>query len=518
MQFWKRYDIITDVVNIGDPQILLYEDTYYLYSTNAGSTGYMGKTSKDLINWSEWEYCFHEETSNAWGVNYFWAPEVTYHNGKFVMHYSAGNDSKYAYRYRVGVAVSDSPMGPFIDVHGAPMFDYGYAAIDASVLVTEGGNYLYYSKDGYGNVIDGLSVSQTYCVEVDDTLTKVIGEPKLMVTPEYDYELKSTGYGQIWNEGPTVIEYTTKNGDTKYIMNYSANYYKTNDYAICMAVADDPMGPWTKPEWNPVLSNNGELFGAGHNAFFTGKDGKLYSSFHVQTDSISPSGNRRLVIGRVEFEEDDEGNIVQKMLGCTYEKISDIVKSRYVSTFKKHLATWANANDGKTTAFIGDSFFTSSFWSNFSTTYSGKDVALIGIGGSRTTDWMPCVDELFGEIAPKNVVIHLGTNDIPSTATSVISKNIKELCDTIHKLYPDTKIYYFGITQRSAHMDSVTGANDMIKTWCKTADYSDYVTFIDTSETFTSDMLKSDGLHMNTSGYALFVKELADAGCEILAK
>ena len=142
-------------------------------------------------------------------------------------------------------------------------------------------------------------------------------------------------------------------------------------------------------------------------------------------------------------------------------------------------------------------------------------MALVGIGGSRTTDWKPCVDDLFGEIAPKNVVIHLGTNDIPSTATSVISKNIKELCDTIHKLYPDTKIYYFGITQRSNYMDNVNSPNALIKAWCESETYKDYVTFIDTSSKFTSNMLKSDGIHMTTSGYALFVQELANAGCII---
>ena len=105
----------------------------------------------------------------------------------------------------------------------------------------------------------------------------------------------------------------------KYIMNYSANFYTTNDYAICMAVADDPLGPWVKPTWNPVLSNNGKLFGAGHNAFFIGRDGNLYSSFHVQTDPAHPGDDRRLCIGRIEFEEDEKGNIKQNLVGCIYK-------------------------------------------------------------------------------------------------------------------------------------------------------------------------------------------------------
>ena len=86
-------------------------------------------------------------------------------------------------------------------------------------------------------------------------------------------------------------------------MNYSTNYFASNDYAICVATADHPLGPWRKSVNNPVLSCNPELFGAGHNAFFTTKEGELYTSFHIQTYPENPSGDRRTVIGKVTFGE-----------------------------------------------------------------------------------------------------------------------------------------------------------------------------------------------------------------------
>ena len=85
-------------------------------------------------------------------------------------------------------------------------------------------------------------------------------------------------------------------------MNYSANYFASNNYAICLATAKTPFGPWQKAQNNPVLSQREDLFGAGHNAFFTGKDGMLYTAFHIQTNPLNPSADRRTVIGRVEFE------------------------------------------------------------------------------------------------------------------------------------------------------------------------------------------------------------------------
>ena len=281
--------IITDITKIGDPQIILYENKYYCYATSmAYGGGFSVWESDDLVNWSEPVVCL--EKDGHWGDNSFWAPEVIYHNGKFVMHYTARIVEKNETLY-LGVAVADNPKGPFIDVYGGPMFDLGYATIDGSVLVCDEGNFLYYSRDCSQNVINDVHTSQIYCVELDDTLTKCIGEHKLITTPEREWELKSLSGGNfIWNEGPNVIKY-----GNKYVMKYSANCFATNDYAICIATADSPMGPWIKEDCaNPVLCSREDLFGAGHNAFFKSKDGKLMTAFHVQTNPEKPSCTSRV--------------------------------------------------------------------------------------------------------------------------------------------------------------------------------------------------------------------------------
>ena len=299
--------IVTDIVRIGDPQILLYEGKYYCYATGTGGKGpgFYTRSSEDLVHWSDPVLCF--DAISAWGESHFWAPEVVYHQGRFVMHYTAM--SREAKSLRLGVAVADSPEGPFHDVHGRPMFDLGYATIDGSVLITGEGNYFYYSRDCCENIVDGIRTSQLYCVRLSDDLTEAVGEHKLITTPEYEFERKSLSMDEphLWNEGPNVIPY----GDG-YVMNYSANYFASNDYAICLATAEHPMGPWKKSVNNPVLSCRDDLFGAGHNAFFTGKDGELYTAFHIQTDPEHPSGDRRVVIGRVLFEEKD-GELCQRI-------------------------------------------------------------------------------------------------------------------------------------------------------------------------------------------------------------
>ena len=300
--------IITDITKIGDPQIVLHEGKYYCYVTNTShySDGFCVFESDDLENWYGGEICFR--AIGSWGKSHFWAPEVIYHNGKFVMHYSAM--SRELDSLRIGVAIADSPRGPFKDVHERPMFDFGYAAIDGSVLVCDEGNFLYYSRDCSENKIGDTHVSQIYCVRLDDTLTEVVSEPVLISTPEEPFERLSLSVGKIptlWNEGPNVI----KLGDG-YVMNYSANCYATNDYAICVSSSKSPTGPFVKSKNNPVLSRRDDLFGAGHNAFFRTKEGELFTSFHIQTDPAHPSGDRRVVIGNVSFSERD---------GCIIESI-----------------------------------------------------------------------------------------------------------------------------------------------------------------------------------------------------
>ena len=297
--------IITDITYIGDPQILLHEGKYYCYATTSNhySNGFNVWVSEDLVNWSEPIFCFN--AIESWGKSHFWAPEVVYHNGKFIMHYTA--KSRELDSLRLGVAVSDSPIGPFHDVHGKPMFDLGYATIDGSVLRCDEGNFFYYSRDCSENFVDGIKTSQLYCVRLNDELTEPVGEHVLVTTPCEEFERKSLSMKipHLWNEGPCVLRL----GD-KYVMNYSANHYASNEYAICVATADSPMGPWKKSVNNPVLSCREDLFGAGHNAFFTTAAGELYTAFHIQTNPENPGGDRRTVIGKVAFSEKN-GDIFQ---------------------------------------------------------------------------------------------------------------------------------------------------------------------------------------------------------------
>ena len=286
---------VTSIVGIGDPQVLAAGGKYYMYGTTS-PTGFLVWESADLVSWEPRGMCF--SAIESWGKDCFWAPEVVAHDGKFLMHYTAR--SRALNSKRIGVAVADSPLGPFRDVWDRPMFDFGWAAIDASVLRCPEGNFLYFSRDCGENIVDGVKTSQTWCVRLDDTLTKTVGEPAFMTGPTNPWERVSLNMPEphLWNEGPCAVY---EGG--RYWLNFSVNWYASNDYAIGLAIADHPMGPWTKPANNPVFNRGNGLAGAGHNAFFRKPDGTLMTAFHVQADPEHPGSVRRAVIAEVKFGE-----------------------------------------------------------------------------------------------------------------------------------------------------------------------------------------------------------------------
>ena len=157
-----------------DPYILFDKKSgfYYCYTTSNKSkdnkTFYIYK-SKDLIHF-EFVNLALDLSINNWGKDWFWAPECYCNEktGLYFMFYSARlkdelveeyfKDSNYEEACKIGVAVSKSPEGPFVNINDRPLdyspFDPNY--LDIYPLLNEDKNnpslkyetYLAKSKKG----------------------------------------------------------------------------------------------------------------------------------------------------------------------------------------------------------------------------------------------------------------------------------------------------------------------------------------------------------------------------------
>jgi arabinan endo-1,5-alpha-L-arabinosidase len=123
---------------------------------------------------------------------------------------------------------------------------------------------------------------------------ELIGEDRLVLTNDLDWE------GHLV-EGPWV---TLQNG--RYWMFYAGNDFGTPAYGIGVAVADHPLGPFVKPQKQPLLKSTPRWWAPGHASVAPGLDGKPQLFFHA---FFPGSGGynvfRALLTARLDFGEDN---------------------------------------------------------------------------------------------------------------------------------------------------------------------------------------------------------------------
>ena len=216
-------------IKFGDPYVLLASDGhYYMYGTGGVEDGFGCYKSDDLVNWEYQGEVYRGNTPESWAESCFWAPEVYERNGKFYMFFSANwkvNPTAELENFLIGVAVSESPTGPFKEVSDAPLFNPGYPIIDANVLFDDDGRcYLYYSRCCYKHPVeseiarwarekgmyDEIEESWIYGIEIAPDFSKVIGEPVLLLCPpatlddtQSEWESRSVTSGEAnrrWTE------------------------------------------------------------------------------------------------------------------------------------------------------------------------------------------------------------------------------------------------------------------------------------------------------------------------------
>lgn len=112
----------------GDPSILVDGDTVYAYVGNdtASGEGYWMPnwrcySSTDMVNW-KYESIIMENGDVSWAANNHeaWAAQVMKYKDKYYFYYCTEGNSSVNGGKCIGVAVSDSPTGPFTDI-GKPL-------------------------------------------------------------------------------------------------------------------------------------------------------------------------------------------------------------------------------------------------------------------------------------------------------------------------------------------------------------------------------------------------------------
>ncbi len=244
---------VIDRLGLADPFVLPHEGTYYLYPTVDGVEGYQVWTSKDALTWTEGPVVFRA------GPN-AWAPEVHYddQSAMFYLYYSVD--------FKVGVATSRSPLGPFVD-QGVLVED----AIDAHLFEDDDGElFLYYEEIRFTGA---LPTTSRLWVQPMSTPSTPRGAPIPLFGPTDPWELFLGGLGIT--EGPFMLK-----RDGIYYLMYSGNSAPFSTYAIGYATSGSPIGPFTKYAGNPIASSAEGVFGPGHLSLFRAPNGQIMVAYH----------------------------------------------------------------------------------------------------------------------------------------------------------------------------------------------------------------------------------------------
>jgi hypothetical protein len=267
-----------------DPHLTNFNGRYYLYPTTDGYAGwaspyYKAFSSTDLVNWTDHGVVLDHGPDVSWADNSAWAPAVVAKNGRYYLYFSGGAASGDTGKH-LGVAVSDSPTGPFRDALGRPLIragTYSGQAIDPMVFTDDDGqSYLY-----WGN-------GTAYVVPLNADMTSF--------DPAKVRDITQTGF----REASFVIK---RNG-TYYFM-WSENDTRDEDYRVAYATGTSPLGPWTKR--GVVLQKRLELGikGTGHHSVVNapGTD-TWYVAYHRFAVPAGNGTNREVTLDRMTFNAD----------------------------------------------------------------------------------------------------------------------------------------------------------------------------------------------------------------------
>lgn len=302
---------------MADPSAHVFEGKIFIYPSHDWESGVPENDNGDHFNMRDYHVFSMEDADSPvvdhgvalavedipWAGRQLWDSDVGYKDGKYYMYFSLKDRNDV---FRIGVAVSDRPEGPFIP-QDAPI--KGSYSIDPCVFEDKGEYYLYFGGIWGGQLqfyrdnklTPPCSLPHFHESALSPKIAKLSGDMLEFAEEPRDVLLLDEN-GQPLKQGDTERRFFEASWVHKYKDKYYFSYSTGDTHLLCYAIGDNPYGPFTYQGviMTPVVG------WTTHHSIVEFK-GKWYLFFH---DS-APSGGKTWLrsMKMVELEYDEKGAI-----------------------------------------------------------------------------------------------------------------------------------------------------------------------------------------------------------------
>lgn len=312
----ERYLFPADYM--ADPSVHVFNGRLYIYPSHDRESGIPENDNGDHFDMNDYHVLSTDDVMHGeivdhgvalkvadipWAGRQLWDCDIACKDGKYYLYFPLKDRNDI---FRMGVAISDKPEGPFIP---QPDPIRGSYSIDAAVFRDDDGSYYMYFGGIWGGQLqryrdnkaiespclpaDNEPALSSRVVKLSDNMLEFAEEPRPVIVLGEDGKPLFAGDPHRFFEASWMHKYKGK---------YYFSYSTGDTHLLCYAVGDNPYGPFTYQGviLTPVVG------WTTHHSIAEYK-GKWYLFHHDCVPSGGKTWLRSLKV--VELEYDEEGKI-----------------------------------------------------------------------------------------------------------------------------------------------------------------------------------------------------------------
>lgn len=313
-----------------DPSARVFGDTLWLYPSHDKDDAFdflmddfHAYSTTDMKTWTDHGVIYKPLEDTNWAKSRTWAPDCIERNGKYYFYYAVDKEN-------IGVAVADSPAGPFHDPLGHPLI----------------------TKHSPGVVCDRMFIDACPFIDDDGQAYLFVGQNTVNVIRlnedmiSYDGKVLQVEGVQDFFEAVWVH----KHNDTYYMTYATSPFRRGKKQEIAYCTSKNPLGPYTYQGIILKPVNSGTTHCSIVN--YKGQDYMFYHTADISR-ALAPdyfSANRRSVcMDSLFYNEDGTIRPIETTLNYDKLKLNDIADDRKMSLIATSIRMPDIAKNGKKT-------------------------------------------------------------------------------------------------------------------------------------------------------------------------